>query len=131
MYLGSNGEPLSSRQLETYYPAALLASEAAAIELKAGSEVMGVTITMQTSGLRHVSGRVIGTFRGYMMLDVKLSDGGSEGSAIQVDKDGTFRRDGLRPAKYTLRLPVGGERVVDLTNGDVEGLLIEGGKPER
>ncbi|MGA3205728.1 MAG: carboxypeptidase-like regulatory domain-containing protein [Bryobacteraceae bacterium] len=130
-YLGSNGEPLLSRQIETYYPAALQDAEAAAIELKAGSEVTGITITMLTTTVRHVSGRVIGTFRGYMMLDVKLSDGGSEGSAIQVDKDGTFRRDGLRPAKYTLRLPGGGVRVVDLTNGDVEDLIVEVGKPER
>lgn len=131
VYLGSHGEPLPSRQVETYYPDALTAAEAAAIELNAASEVMGVTIRIQTTALRHVSGRVIGTFRGYMMLDVKLSTGGSEGAAIQVGKDGSFRRDGLRPVKYTLRLPGGGERVVDLTNGDVEDLLIEVGNPGR
>jgi hypothetical protein len=94
MYLGTNGKPLSSRQIETYYPAALVVAEAAAIELQADSEVMGVTITMQTTSLRHVSGRVIGTFRGYLILDVKLATGDSEGSAIQVGKDGSFRRDG-------------------------------------
>jgi hypothetical protein len=54
--------------------------------------------------------------------------GSWESPAIQIGKDGTFRPDGLLPTKYTLRLPGGGERVVDLTNGDAEDLLIEGGK---
>ena len=81
-YRGSNGEPLGSRPVETFYPAATRSADATSIELKAGSEVTGITITMQTTLLRHVSGKVIGAFRGYLMLNTDLPNGHSEGMAV-------------------------------------------------
>lgn len=130
-YFGGDGEPLRSHQIETYYPAAVRVEGAVSIDLKAGREVTDITITMQTAVLRHVAGRVVGMSGGYMMLHIDLPNEASEGPAVQVGKDGTFRRDGLRAGIYTLRLPGGLTKTIDLTNGDADNLLIETGEPHR
>jgi len=101
------------------------------IKLQAGREVTDITITMQVTALRHVAGRVVGMSGGYMLLDIDLPGGGSEGAAVTVEKDGTFRRNGLRAAIYTLRAPGGLKKTIDLTNGDADNLLIEIRKPDR
>jgi hypothetical protein len=122
----SHGEPLSVGQVETYYPDSRSAEGAAPIVLKAGRENTSIVITMQDVKLRHISGRVPGGRAGfYLLAEIRKASGGSEVPAIAVGGDGTFRRDGLLPGRYTLRLVGYADRVVDLSAGDVDGIVME------
>jgi hypothetical protein len=125
-YRDGHGQPLQEREIETYYSDSPNATGAAPIVLKAGHEINGITIKMQTVGLRHLSGRVVGLPVGtYLLADITSPSGAVEGRAIQVREDGTFRQDGLLPGLYTLRMTGAKDRVVDLAARDVDGLLIE------
>ncbi|MGB7761042.1 MAG: carboxypeptidase-like regulatory domain-containing protein [Bryobacteraceae bacterium] len=125
-------QTVRERGVETYYPNSLNPKDAAPIVLKAGGEVTGITIKMQIVGLHYVSGKFIG-FRPSrnLIARLELHSGALEYADVQVRNDGTFYlTKGLLPEKYTIQL-AGVTTVVDLTAGDVEGLLIEPLKPRK
>jgi len=125
-YRDSHGQPLPQRAVDTYYPNSPSGEGAAPIVLTPGHEITGIDITVQSVGLRHVSGRVVGMpFGKYLLADLKRPSGGVEGRAIQLREDGTFYQDGLLPGLYTFRLSGAADRTVDLTVRDVDGLVIE------
>jgi hypothetical protein len=116
-YRNGAGGPPQERIVETPYQSA--------IALEAGREITGVVITMQKVRLRRLSGRVVGVAGAkYLMADFRFPSGGSEGRNIEIRADGTFYMDGLLPGRCTLRLAGAEDKVVDLTNGDADDVLI-------
>jgi hypothetical protein len=77
-------QTVREREVETYYPNSLEPKDAAPIVLKAGGEVIGITITMQTVGLRQLSGKLVG-FRPSrnLMATLELPSGAVEYADVQ------------------------------------------------
>ncbi len=93
--------------------------------LEPGREITGVVIRMQRVRLRHLSGKVVGIAGAtHLMVESKSPSGGTKGRNTEIQTDGTFHVNGLLPGKCVIHV-AGEDRVVDLTNGDVDGVLIE------
>jgi protocatechuate 3,4-dioxygenase beta subunit len=116
-YRDGTGGSLQERIVETPFPAAIV--------LEAGREIKDVVITMQRVRLRHLSGRVVGIAGAKNLIaEIRFSSGGSEGRNIEIHADGTFYLDSMLPGRYVLHLAGAEDKVVDLTNGDGDGILI-------
>ena len=116
LYRDGTGGPLQEHIVETSYPSA--------IALEAGREITDVVIRMQKVRLRRLSGRVVGIAGAKsFMVEAGSPSGGTEWRNTEIRTDGTFDLNGLLPGRCVIHV-AGEDRVVDLTNGDVDGVLI-------
>ncbi len=111
----------------TYYNGSITFAHATPIPLQAGQEIGNLVLTITNVAGRHLGGR--------LSTSVPLEQaGGLEAASelyireVPIGKDGSFSIEGLSPGKYELhttgsRLRISAE--VDLTNGDVDGLVLE------
>jgi len=122
MVAGAPGE----QRIDTFYPASPTTDGAQAIELAPGREATGLVITMQTAPFRTIAGRVVAKeIPEYIMALYIQPSGASTGYAIRVNPDGRFSRGGLPGAVYTVSIGPSLRQRVDLTRGDVTGLVID------
>jgi hypothetical protein len=103
--------------VETPYPSAIV--------LEAGHEITDVVIRMQRVRLRRLSGKVVGIAGAtHLMVESKSPSGGTEWRNTQIQTDGTFHVGRLLPGRCVIHV-ADEDRVVDLTNGDADGVLVE------
>jgi len=103
--------------VETPYPSAIV--------LEAGHEITDVVIRMHSVRLRRLSGKVVGIAGATkLMVESRSDSGGTEWRNTEIRTDGTFHLDGLLPGRCVIHV-ADEDRVVDLTNGDADGVLIE------
>lgn len=132
--LDANAQPFRELEAETYYGESLSMRGATPIVLKEGQEVTGVTVALQKTALRHLSGRVASMPAGerswIWVTRVSEDEGEAVVAAPRIGKDGTFRAESLLPGEYELQELSGdgnalGQMSVDLTERDVDGLVFE------
>ena len=124
----------------TYYPSALNASDATAIEINEGSEVDNVDITLGRQVSKYTArGRIIDGDTSQPLPNARIgiqfffSVGGSTSRvAAESTKDGEFKVENLPPGKYAVYLDseTGSERVsetvrFEVIDQDIDGLLIK------
>ena len=126
------------RPVRTYYPGVTAFAGATPIEVKAGQDMAGLDIRMQSAQTYHIRGKVVGN----------LPEGSPENATISVSPrdeqvfafmggrsnmkpDGTFDIAGVAPGSYTLNYFVlsgnvrsGGHQNVEVGAGDVEGVTL-------
>src|SRR5258705_7137633 len=102
-----------SQYVKTFYPGVEDESRATIIEIKEGTEIANVDITVNKPGKGFsVSGRVIdadsrapaaSVYVGHSMVDESNQQvGGMNFSGTQTDANGKFRLEGLRPGRYAV-----------------------------
>lgn len=123
--LDNNGQPFRERDAKTYYDGSLSFREARPIGLKTGQEITGVIVVLQKTALRHVSGRIGAGWNGNEPPMLWIAND----SIIQIQKDGTFRADGLLPGQYVLQGRGESNLIastpIDLTEHDADGVVVE------
>lgn len=127
-FLNGQGQRIREKETVTYFPGGADFGGARPIALEAGQELSGVTITLRKASLRRIAGRVNGAVQG-TWVSLNAETEGIDGAMIAINPDGSFERSDLLPGKYTLDAPSGDRAVaqqeVDLTNSDVEGLVLQ------
>ncbi len=133
-FLDEKGHPFREQTVETYYTESLSFERATPIALRAGQEIDGLTLTLEKTGTRHLSGRIAPALLDGGALSVLILELAQTNVRIAedqpVEKDGSFRADSLAPARYLLVLaPFGSSteirKEVDLTGGDADGVVLE------
>ena len=125
----------------TYYPSALNASDATAIEVNEGSEANNIDITLGRQVSKYTArGRIIDGETSQPLPNARIgiqlffSVGGStsRGAAAESTKDGEFKVENLPPGKYAVYLDsqtdsewVSEAVRFEVTDQDVDGLLIK------
>ncbi len=131
--LDNKGQPFHERETQTYYDGALSFRGATPIVVKVGQEITGVNVVMQKTALRELSGRLPPGWNsaGKSMLWLTGYDGGVT-ATIAIQKDGSFRADGILPGEYLVQslgsMPdsnLMARTSVDLTEHDADGLILE------
>jgi len=126
-YLNNKGERPRVQEAPTYFPGVLAFAEARPIVLKAGQEVNGILIGLREGTPRRLSGRVVG-FSEDLTFEILPLEEGQEGVSFTPAPDGQFMRGDLAPGKYVVYVDGDSrraEQVVDLTNGDVDGMVVQ------
>jgi hypothetical protein len=128
--VGSDGQPLLEKPVETFYAGAFSFGGATPLELKAGQHADSLVLTLKKTRLRRVSGRIAYPPRSaFLTYEGESETGRGAEGAIPIARDGTFVKLGLPPAHYTLRLNDGPQAIaqkeVDLTIGDAQGVTLE------
>jgi hypothetical protein len=128
--LDEKGRPVRAGEGLTYYAASATFERATPIALKPGQEVAGITLTVGAIALRRLSGGVAGYVPNpQIRLDVRLSSDDDDDSSTLIRPDGTFSAEGLEPRRYSVWVRgQSAKSEVDLTNGDVDGFVIESGR---
>jgi len=134
-----------SQYVKTFYPGVEDESRATIIEIKEGTEIANVDITVNKPGKGFsVSGRVIdadsgapaaSVYLGHSMVDESNQQvGGMNFSGTQTDANGKFRLEGLRPGRYAIYTLPGAtqenstysEQVTfEVADSDVSGIEIK------
>lgn len=135
-----------SQYLKTYYPSVEDETKATMIEIKEGSEVKSVDITVNKLGSGFaVSGRVIDAESGAPVPSVYIGHsslneagqqvGGMNFTGNQSDANGKFRLEGLRPGRYSAYIFAAGREnsnsnyseavTFEVADGDVTGIEIK------
>jgi protocatechuate 3,4-dioxygenase beta subunit len=133
-----------SQYLKTYFPGVEDRTRAGIIEIKEGSEVKNVDITVNKAGSGFaVSGRVVdaesgapvgSVYIGHSTLDASGQQvGGVNFTGNQSDANGKFRLEGLRPGRYSVYTFATGQQNSDysepvtfeVADGDVTGVEIK------
>lgn len=132
-FLDQNGQPFRRLEDKTYYKDSPSFREAAPIQLRAGQELKGLTLTLARAETRHVSGHVSPELlnispRRLFLIEEQESDASGMATSVPIQSDGSFIAEGLAPGRYRMIGPDVKE-AVDLTSGDVEGLVLEAFKP--
>jgi len=125
----------------TYYPSALNASDATAIEVNEGSEANNIDITLGRQVSRYTArGRIIDGDTSQPLPNARIgiqlffSVGGStsRNAAAESTKDGEFKVENLPPGKYAVYLDsqtdsewVSEAVRFEVTDQDIDGLLIK------
>ena len=125
----------------TYYPSALNASDATAIEVNEGSETNNIDITLGRQVSRYTArGRIIDGDTSQPLPNARIgiqlffSVGGStsRNAAAESTKDGEFKVENLPPGKYAVYLDsqtdsewISEAVRFEVTDQDVDGLLIK------
>ena len=133
-----------SQYLKTFYPSVQDESKATIIEIKEGTEVANIDITVNkpSSGFS-VSGRVIDADSGQPVPNLYIGHstvneanqqmGGMNFSGNQTDANGKFRLEGLRAGHYAVFTFAAGQdnstysepAPFDVSDGDVTGIEIK------
>lgn len=133
-----------SQYLRTYFPGVEDKTRATIIEIKEGSEIKNVDITVNKPGSGFaVAGRVIdaesgapvaSVYIGHSVLDASGQQvGGMNFTGNQSDTNGKFRLEGLRPGRYSIYTFAAGAQNADysepvtfeVTDGDLTGIEIK------
>jgi protocatechuate 3,4-dioxygenase beta subunit len=134
-----------SQFVKTFYPGVEDESRAAIIEIKEGTEIANLDITVNKPGKGFsVSGRVIdaesgapaaSVYVGHSVIDESNQQvGGMNFSGTQTDANGKFRLEGLRPGRYAIYTLPGAtqdnstysEQVTfEVADSDVSGIEIK------
>lgn len=133
-----------SAYAKTFYPGVQDKEKATLIEVKEGSEIRSIDITVSKPGSGFaVSGRVVDAdsgkpvpniYLGHSSIDDKDQElGGMNFGGVQTDADGKFRLEGLRPghyAVYTFTAKTDNSTYsepapFEITSGDVTGIEIK------
>jgi protocatechuate 3,4-dioxygenase beta subunit len=134
-----------SQYVKTFYPGVEDESRATIIEIKEGTEIANVDITLNKPGKGFaISGRVIDADSGAPVASVYVGHstvdesnqqvGGMNFSGTQTDANGKFRLEGLRPGRYAVYTLPGGaqenstysEQVTfEVADSDVSGIEIK------
>lgn len=142
-YAGMQELPLAPgkpdiRPVRTYYPGTTALSAATPIEVKAGQDMTGVDIRMQSAQTYHIRGKVVGNIpegsTEHASINVSQRDEQSFaffGGASNIKPDGSFDMAGIAPGSYTLnyfimlgRVRSAGHQDVDVGAGDVNGVVL-------
>jgi protocatechuate 3,4-dioxygenase beta subunit len=133
-----------SQYVKTFYPSVEDESRATIIEIKEGTEIANVDITVNKpeKGFS-VSGRVIdadsgapaaSVYVGHSVIDESNQQvGGMNFTGTQTDANGKFRLEGLRPGHYAVyTMPASQENstyseqvIFDIADSDVSGIEIK------
>jgi protocatechuate 3,4-dioxygenase beta subunit len=133
-----------SQYLKTYYPGVEDETKATIIEIKEGTEVKNVDISVNKPGSGFaVSGRVIDAESGAPVANVYIGHsaldqsgqqvGGMNFTGNQSDTNGKFRLEGLRPGRYSAYTIAAGQDqsnysepvTFEVADGDVTGIEIK------
>jgi 5-hydroxyisourate hydrolase-like protein (transthyretin family) len=134
-----------SQYVKTFYPSVEDESRATIIEIKEGTEIANVDITVNKPGKGFsVSGRVIDVDSGAPAASVYVAHsvvdesnqqvGGMNFSGTQTDANGKFRLEGLRPGRYAIYTLPGGaqenssyseQATFEVADSDVTGIEIK------
>jgi hypothetical protein len=128
LFQDEKGQTIRSTEAQTFYNGSLTFARATPITLQAGQEVANLVLTTNRVTPRRLAGNLSIAIRGGGQRKLHLSSETAPRVHLPVDAGGNFSAEGLLPAKY--RIEVSNESVtvwsqVDLTNGDVTGLVIE------
>ena len=127
------GKP-DTRLVRTYYPGATTPDNATTVEVKAGQDLTGMDIRMQSAQTYHIRGKVAGSLPEGSTISV--SPRGDQwfpffGGHDNVKPDGTFDIAGVAPGSYILNYFVlsgnirsAGHQNVDVGEGDVDGVTL-------
>lgn len=134
----------SSQYVKAFYPGVEDESRAAILEIKEGTEIANVDITVNkpSSGFA-ISGRVIDAdsgnpvasiYIGHSIMDESNQQIGEMNfGGTQTDANGKFRLEGLRPGRYAVytmassqeNSTYGEQTTVDIVDSDVNGIEIK------
>ena len=134
-----------SQYVKTFYPGVEDESRATIIEIKEGTEIANVDITVNKPGKGFsVSGRVIdadsgapaaSVYLGHSIVDESNQQvGGMNFSGTQTDTNGKFRLEGLRPGRYVIYTLPGATQenstyseqvTLEVADSDVSGIEIK------
>lgn len=126
------------RLVRTYYPGVTALANAAPVEIKAGQDLTGMEIRMQSAQTYHIRGKVAGTLPEGSAENamVNLSPRDEQvfaffGGGSNIKPDGSFDIAGVAPGSYNLNYFVlagnirsAGRQSVDVTEGDVNGVML-------
>ncbi len=127
-FLDEKGHPVRTAEAVTFYNGSLTFARATPIPLQAGQEIANLVLGLDKVTPRHLSGRLAPSLQLEDLARLYLNSDTAPRMDVALRKDGTFSIDGLLPAKYVVRVTGSKLRIaseVDLTNGDVDGLIIE------
>jgi protocatechuate 3,4-dioxygenase beta subunit len=141
IYLGDRSRPRGLRPPYfeipplTFYPGTRDVTRAEILEVKAGSEVDGVDITLANERTFDVIGRVIDAQTGAPVPNVQVGFQTTEGfspSEMRTNDRGEFRYEGFLPGQYSFYAFLGPESEqysdqtsVEVKEGNVEGVIIK------
>lgn len=134
-----------SQYVKTFYPGVQEEAKATILEIKEGTEIKEVDISIgkQSGTGFSVSGRVIDAESGNPVPNLYLGHslvndssqemGGMNFSGNRTDANGKFRLEGLRPGRYTVYTVAAGQASssysepvpFEITDGDVTGIEIK------
>jgi hypothetical protein len=127
-FLDEKGRLIRTAEASTFYNGSLTFARATPIPLQAGQEIANLVLTVDKVTPRHFSGRLAPSVQLEEPRRLELNSDTAPGMLTALRQDGTFSADGLIPAKYRIYVRGGSRTVsseVDLTNGDVDGFVIE------
>ncbi len=128
-FLDGVGRPQRQIEVNTYYKNSLSFTEATPIRLSAGQELTNFSITLARTGSRHASGQacreLLNISPRLLYLTGELNAGPRLSAPITINDDGSFLVEGIRPGRYVLEGPGVKRQRIDLTSGDVDGLVVE------
>ncbi len=123
----------------TYYPGTPSRSDAQAVAVAVGQEVVGLVFGLTPTRLARISGRVIGGTDGRGSFLTAMPDDGMIGGSMngsQIQPDGSFDLPGVAPGRYVLRVqPRGrddelvGMATVTVAGADLDGVTITMQRP--
>jgi uncharacterized protein (DUF2141 family) len=129
MFLDEVGQPQRQIEVNTYYKNSLSFTEATPIRLSAGEELTNLSITLAKTESRHASGQACRELSNIsprlLYLIGELNAGSRLSAPVTINDDGSFLAEGVRPGRYVLEGPGVKRQRVDLTGGDVDGLIVE------
>jgi hypothetical protein len=125
-----------SRQVRTFYPAAINRESANLIDLKAGEELSGMDIHVRRLQTFRVHGRIVGslapgTNTGNLMVSLTPRESGIvTGLRSSIDRGSTFNISGVAPGSYSVSLTSGGgshllaRQQLDVGSSDATDIVI-------
>jgi hypothetical protein len=144
---GRRKYPLPVKYLGTYYPDSLDPAGATRIDLRAGQQLTGIEIKLQSAETHRISGRITGDNRlKWTILITRISRSIETDTAdtfCNVHPDGTFEIGGAIPGTYRLRAgtvvhdeeahytatTLTGQAMVTVGAHDVDSVQIEASAP--
>ncbi len=127
MFLDQSGQPFRQVEGKAYYKDSISLRDATPIRVWAGQEVSNLMLILRKVEARHVSGEVVpGVLT--RILGLSQEDSGFL-LTVPIQNDGRFLADGLFPDSYVLQGPSVARKEIDLTNGDIDGVVLERNEP--
>jgi hypothetical protein len=128
--LDSQGQTHRESEVETFYSDSLTFADATPLAVKPGQQITSLVLTVRKTTVRRLAGRTVAApSTASLILCVDSETATSCDAIIPIQADGTFSRDALVPARYTLRLVDGSKtlakRQMDLTDGDAAEIELE------
>ena len=142
-YFGREVQEATNKPAEgfvpTFYPGVTDSNSATAIDVAPGQEHTGLTVRLQKARVYRITGKVAGLTGDLTRTQVTLSPRDRTGAWFgggggRIKPDGSFEMRGVVPGSYYVmamrydRMPITlGRASVDVTNNDVEGVMLSGG----